>query len=84
MPKTTLELVQNIADKKPSEFETNFAELVTDRIRDVLATKRQEVAQNLFSPPQQAPVETPAENGETPTETEKTTEGETENAEATA
>ena len=52
---TTLDLVANVTEKKPSEFQTNFASLVTDRIRDLVAAKRIEVAKNLFGGVQETP-----------------------------
>lgn len=52
---TTMDLVQNVTEKKPSEFQANFSELVTDRVRDLLAGKRVEIAKTLFTPPVEQP-----------------------------
>lgn len=48
---TAMDLVQNTMDKKPGEFNNNFSELVTDRVRDIIAGKRVELAQNFFGSP---------------------------------
>ena len=58
---TALDLVANVTEKKPSEFGTNFADLVTTRIRDLVAAKRIEVAKNLFGVPEIPEVIVPPE-----------------------
>lgn len=45
---TALDLVHNTMEKKPGEFQTNFAGLVTDKIADIIAGKRIELAQSVF------------------------------------
>lgn len=45
---TALDLVHNTMAKTPGEFQTNFAGLVTDKIADIIAGKRIELAQSVF------------------------------------
>jgi len=49
MPTTAVELVKNVMEKKPSEFGNNFAELVQDRIRELVVAKRMDVAGSMFN-----------------------------------
>lgn len=74
MPLSTNDLLQNVLEKKPSEFAGNFSSMVQDRVRDLIAGKRAEVAQSLFGTPplemadttDTGEVEAQAGEGETP------------------
>ena len=77
MPTTNLDLVQNVMDRKPLDFSTNFAELVTDRLKSMVADKRKEVATSLFVPLQ--PVEDQIETTPEVANDELTPETEDEN-----
>lgn len=66
---TALDLVHNTMAKTPGEFQTNFSGLVTDKIAELIAGKRIELAQSIFGgvPPNEPddevdPPETPDEN----------------------
>lgn len=52
---TALDLVHNTMDKKPGEFQTNFSGLVTDKIAEIIAGKRIELAKSVFGgvPPEE-------------------------------
>lgn len=77
---TALDLVHNTMDKKPGEFQTNFAGLVTDKIADIIAGKRIELAQTVFGgvPPEDEvdPPEPPDENDDDETDPDDETEEE--------
>ena len=72
---TPIELIGNVIDKKPGEAAENFADLVLDRIQDVVAAKRIEVAKNLFGydhpEVEDEPTETNDNNEPEETETEE-------------
>ena len=47
------ELIQSIIDAKPVEFDKQFASLVQDRVTNLVADKKIEIAQTFFSPPEE-------------------------------
>lgn len=69
---TSIDLVKHVIEKKPSDFSTNFAELVTDRLKDLVAARKVDIASKLFSNPDQQsaapspPVDTPAPDNTQP------------------
>jgi len=73
MPLSSADLLQNVLEKKPSEFAGNFSSMVQDRVRDLIAGKRVEVAQNLFGTP---PIEMASTVDTTDTGEAETGEGE--------
>lgn len=47
-----INLIQLAADANPSKFQDVFNELIADKVRDAIAAKKIEVAQNYFATPQ--------------------------------
>ena len=78
-------IVKDLVDNNPSAAMDKMNDTMLDRVRDAIAGKRQEVAQNLLgTEPQQDEAETEVEDTETDETTEPEEEGEVEEVEEVA
>jgi hypothetical protein len=59
------DLIGFAADEKPVEFQQTFTDIVTDRIAQAIADRKDQIAQNMFrEPEEEEPEEEQIEDGE--------------------